>query len=275
VRTGLDARRLLERPLMARALTGLLAGRRIAGPRIDDALRVAAELVAAGRRVALEHVPGPSDDATTEFATLIRRVHGAGLAADCELTLPVDLLGRGATASLAATAGEAGLTVFLAGAPDALPAPPGAGFVVAAGEPGAEDRCRALAGGRVRLTPGRGAAADLAFVRCLNVLMAADGRPEIEASDPRLIAIAGERAAWNGRTPDSWEHVMPYGVLTDEQRRLVAGGYTVRVAVPSGAGALSVLARRLGGRTVSERASSRRNTAPPGTRPTSAGEEGK
>jgi proline dehydrogenase len=100
----------------------------------------------------------------------------------------------------------------------------------------------------VRLTEGRGSAADLAFVRCLNVLMAADGHPQIAASDKRLIAIAGERAAWNGRTADSWEHVMPYGVLTDEQHQLVAGGYVVRVAVPSGSGAAAVLARHLGGR---------------------------
>jgi proline dehydrogenase len=78
--------------------------------------------------------------------------------------------------------------------------------------------------------------------------MAADGHPQIAASDKRLIAIAGERAAWNGRTPDSWEHVMPYGVLTDEQHRLVAGGYVVRVAVPSGSGAAGVLLRTLGGR---------------------------
>jgi proline dehydrogenase len=266
VRTGLDARRLLERPVVGRALTGLLAGRLLAGPRIDDALRVAAELVATGRMVALEHVPGPSDDAASELATLIRRVHVAGLAAGCELTLPVGLLGPAATASLAEAAGDAGVEVVLAGPPETVPALPGAGFMVPAGEPGAENRCRGLAGGRVRLTRGRGAAADLAFVRCLNVLMAGDGRPEIEASDPRLIAIAGERAAWNGRTPDSWEHVMPYGVLIDEQRRLVAGGHTVRVAVPSGAGAVSVLARRLGGR---------RNAARPGTRPTSAGEAGK
>ena len=100
----------------------------------------------------------------------------------------------------------------------------------------------------MRLTEGRGAAADLAFVRCLNVLMAGDGHPEIAAADRRLIAIAGERAAWNGRTPDSWEHVMPFHVLTDEQHRLVAGGYTVRVAVPSGRGAAALVARRLGGR---------------------------
>jgi proline dehydrogenase len=113
---------------------------------------------------------------------------------------------------------------------------------------GAEDRCRALADRRVRLVQGRGAAADLAFVRCLNVLMAGPGRPEVAASDPRLIAIAGERAAWNGRPHDSWEYVMPYGISTLEQHRLVAGGAVVRVAVPSGPGAAALVARRAGGR---------------------------
>jgi proline dehydrogenase len=125
--------------------------------------------------------------------------------------------------------------------------------VVRAGDADAEARCRVFAGRRVRLVAGR-PAADLAFVRCLNVLMAGDGRPGIAVSAPRLIAIAGERAAWNGRPPDSWEHVLPYGVLTEERRRLVAAGFAVRVAVPSGPGAgasagLDVLVRRLGGRS--------------------------
>jgi proline dehydrogenase len=84
--------------------------------------------------------------------------------------------------------------------------------------------------------------------------MAADGYPEVAATDPRLIAIAGERAAWNGRAPDSWEHVMPYGIRTDEQRRLTAAGYTVRVAVASGHapvldGGLPAVLRRLGARS--------------------------
>ena len=85
----------------------------------------------------------------------------------------------------------------------------------------------------MRLVAGRAAPrADLAFVRCLNVLMAARGARPSPASDPRLIAIAGERAAWNGRTPDSWEHVMPYGVRLHEQQRLVAGAGRAR-PVPS------------------------------------------
>jgi proline dehydrogenase len=237
-RSSNEARRLLERPLVGRMLTGLLTGRLVAGVRIQDAVRVAGELVADGRRVALEHVPAPGADAARELGALIGEIHAAGLAADCELTLPAGQLG------LAAAAAEAGLAVVVAGR---APAVPGVGLVVPAGDPDAETRCRAHAAGRVRLTEGRGAAADLAFVRCLNVLMAGDGRPEIAASDRRLIAIAGERAAWNGRTPDSWEHVMPFRVLTDEQHRLVAGGYTVRVAVPSGAGAAALVVRRFGG----------------------------
>jgi proline dehydrogenase len=219
-------------------LTGLLSGRLVAGPRVEDAVRVAGELVSDGRRVALEHTPGPGDDVATELRALIGEVHAAGLAADCELTLPAEQIG------LAATAAAVGLPVVLAGR---VAPPPGAGIVVPAGHPDAEGRCRAQAAGRVRLVEGRGDDADLAFVRCLNVLMAGNGHPEIATSDRRLIAIAGERAAWNGRTSDSWEHVMPYGVLPDEQHRLVAGGYAVRVAVPSGRGAAALVARRLGG----------------------------
>jgi proline dehydrogenase len=244
-RSSTEARRLLERPLVGRVLTGLLTGRLVAGTRIEDAVRVAGELVADGRRVALEHVPAPGDDAAREFGVLIGEIHAAGLAADSELTLAVDRLGAGAAGELARSAATAGLLVALAGGTVEVP---GTTVVVPAGSPDAEARCRAHASGRVRLTEGRGAAADLAFVRCLNVLMAGDGHPEIATSDRRLIAIAGERAAWNGRTPDSWEHVMPYGVLTDEQHRLVAGGYPVRVAVPSGAGAAALVARRFGGR---------------------------
>jgi proline dehydrogenase len=224
------------RSSVSRTLTALLSGRLVAGPRVEDAVRVAGELVSDGRRVALEHVPAPGEDAAGEFAALIAEVHAAGLSADCELTLPPELH------RLAPVAAAAGLAVASTG--DLA----GATVVLRADDVDAEERSRAAASGRVRLTEGRGSAADLSFVRCLNVLMAADGHPEIAASDRRLIAIAGERAAWNGRTADSWEHVMPYGVLTDEQHRLVAGGYTVRVAVPSGGGAAALVVRRLGGR---------------------------
>jgi len=220
---------------VSRTLTALLSGRLVAGPRIEDAVRVAGELVSDGRRVALEHVPAPGDDVAAELTTLIAEIHAAGLAADCELTLAPE------HREIVAVASDAGLAVAIPG--DLA----GTTAIVGAGEPDAEVRCRQHASGRVRLVEGRGSGADLAFVRCLNVLMAGDGHPEIAASDRRLVAITGERAAWNGRTLDSWEHVMPFRVLTDEQHRLVAGGHAVRVAVPSGEGAAGLVLRRWGG----------------------------
>jgi proline dehydrogenase len=233
-------------------LIGRLPGRPVAGPRVDDALRSAAEALAGGRLVAFEHVTGRGRDAAAELAELISRAHAAGLAASCDVTLPVDRLGDGAVRDLAAVAEGCGIAVVLAGtaaAVDALAAQlPGAGVAVPAAEPGAEERCRLLADRRVRLLDGRGAAADLAFVRCLNVLMAAPGRPGVATADPRLIAITGERAAWNDRSPESWEYVMPCGVRTDEQQRLVAAGSTVRAAVLSGRGAPAAAVRRLVGR---------------------------
>lgn len=219
---------------LRRLWAGRLSGRVLARPlpAVADVVRVAGALVDDGCTVALEHVPRPGETSAPALLELVREVSAAGLAAACELSVPVDTDGA---RTVAAAALDAGLAVVLAGPAADVDAVglPGAGVIVRAGEPGAETRCRELAGGHVRLVrgPGRRGATDLAFVRCLNVLMAAEGRPGIAVSDPRLIAIAGERAAWNGRTPDSWELVMPYGVLIHEQRRLVAAGDTVRVAV--------------------------------------------
>ena len=197
------------------ALRGLLHRRAVAG---REPVELAREVVASGCLVALE-----SGD-----AGLVERIGDAGLAAATELTVRID-----ASPALAALAVDVGLAVALTGPPAAVDRVrlPGARVVVAAGEPGAEDRCRALAGRRVRLVAGRGHAADLSFVRCLNLLMAAEGHAGIAVSDPRLIAITGERAAWNGRGSDSWELVMPYGELVPERRRLVAAGTAVRVVV--------------------------------------------
>ncbi|HEY0126974.1 MAG TPA: hypothetical protein VGB58_07540 [Blastococcus sp.] len=197
------------------ALRSLLARRAVAG---RDPVELAREVVASGCLVALD-----GGD-----AGLVERIGDAGLAAATELTVRID-----ASPALAALAVDVGLSVALSGSAGAVDAVrlPGARILVPAGEPGAEDRCRALADRRVRLVAGRGHGADLSFVRCLNVLMAGKGHAGIAVSDPRLIAIAGERAAWNGRASDSWELVMPYGELVSERRRLVAAGTAVRVGV--------------------------------------------
>ena len=197
------------------ALRGLLARRAVAG---RDPVELARNVVDAGCLVALD-----GGD-----AALVERIRDAGLAAAAELTVRFDEFPR-----LAALAVEAGLSVALIG-PAAAVDPvdlPASRVVVPAWETGAEERCRTLAGRRVRLVAGRGHPAELSFVRCLNVLMAGEGHAGVAVSDPRLIAITGERAAWNGRPSDSWELVMPYGEMVSERRRLVAAGTAVRVSV--------------------------------------------
>lgn len=216
-----------------------LSGTGGAARRPAEVLRAAAVLVAAGHPVALD--PAPGADPAGELAALVDAVGAAGLARSCRLTVPLGVVPDDAAAAVTERALAGGLGADLAGPLDRVVAlvgrVPAAGAVVPAAAPGAEPACRALAGGRVRLLGRRtrGAAADLAFVRCLNVLMAAEGHVGVGTGDPRLVAITGERAAWNERDPESWEYVMTQGVRVEQQRRLLAGGHTVRVVVRSGA----------------------------------------
>jgi proline dehydrogenase len=119
-----------------------------------------------------------------------------------------------------------------------------------------EADCRDLAygGSRVRLCKGaykepasvayqRRQEVDLAYVRCMNVLLAGAGYPMFATHDPRLIAIAADRAG--GRENSTYEFQMLYGIRPDEQRRLAAAGQTVRVYVPYGGEWYGYLMRRL------------------------------
>jgi len=110
-----------------------------------------------------------------------------------------------------------------------------------------EADCRDFAGpgSRVRLCKGayqepasvafqRREEVDRSYVRCLKVLMAGEGRPMVASHDPRLIAVAGQLAQWNGRSKDSFEFQMLHGIRPEEQLRLVAEGHTMRVYLPYG-----------------------------------------
>ncbi|WP_025356711.1 proline dehydrogenase family protein [Kutzneria albida] len=110
-----------------------------------------------------------------------------------------------------------------------------------------EQDCRDLsgAGSRVRLCKGAYKEpesvayqgkdeVDLSYVRCLKVLMNGQGYPMVASHDPRLVRIAAQVAAAAGRTADSYEHQMLYGVRPDAQREIAANGTTMRVYVPYG-----------------------------------------
>ncbi|RBM18271.1 proline dehydrogenase family protein [Streptomyces sp. PT12] len=135
---------------------------------------------------------------------------------------------------------------------------PGTGAVLQSYLHRTEDDCHALAasGSRVRLVKGAyrepASAAlqdkhdvDLAYVRCLRVLLAGDGYPMVATHDPRLIAVAQALAPRLGRTPDDYEFQMLYGIRDAEQARLAARGHRMRVYVPYGTDWYGYFMRRL------------------------------
>ena len=119
--------------------------------------------------------------------------------------------------------------------------------------------CRDLAGAgsRVRLCKGaylepesvafqKRQDVDLSYVRCLNTLLRGDGYPMFATHDPRLIAIALDRAEHHGKAAGrDFELQMLYGIRPHEQQRLAEKGHTVRVYVPYGAEWYGYLMRRL------------------------------
>ena len=135
---------------------------------------------------------------------------------------------------------------------------PGTGAVLQAALRRTEDDARALAvpGSRVRLVKGAydeppsvafqsRSDVDAAYARCLGVLMRGPGYPMVGSHDPRMISLAQRLVAHEGRTPDSWEVQMLYGIRVTEQRRLAAEGVCVRAYVPYGADWYGYFMRRL------------------------------
>ncbi|WP_144121655.1 proline dehydrogenase family protein [Catellatospora sichuanensis] len=135
---------------------------------------------------------------------------------------------------------------------------PGTGAVLQAYLRRTEGDCRELAtaGSRVRLCKGAykepehvayqaPLEVDKSYVRCMNILMAGEGYPMLATHDPRLIAIAQDRARWFDRAPDEFEFQMLYGIRPEEQTRLARAGHTVRVYVPYGTEWYGYLMRRL------------------------------
>jgi proline dehydrogenase len=121
-----------------------------------------------------------------------------------------------------------------------------------------EADCVALAvgGSRVRLCKGAYGApeevsftskreVDLSYVRCLRSLFNGPGYPMLATHDPRLIEIASAQAILAGRSVDTFEYQMLYGIRPGEQRRLASSGARVRVYVPYGSDWYGYLTRRL------------------------------
>jgi proline dehydrogenase len=256
----------------------------VAGQRTADALKVTKDLVGGGLKVTLDYLgedtltAEQAEHTRDEYVKLLGELRDAGLAGAAEVSLKISAVGQRFDPKLAeanaraicAAAASAGTTVTIDmedhSTTDAtldLIAQlrgdfPSTGAVLQAYLRRTEADCRELAreGQRVRLCKGAYKEpesvayqskldVDKSYVRCMNVLMSGSGYPMLATHDPRLVAIGEDRAKWFDRAPDEFEFQMLYGIRPDEQRRLAAEGYTVRVYVPYGDQWYGYLMRRL------------------------------
>jgi proline dehydrogenase len=256
----------------------------VAGTDTADALRATGELVAEGLAVSLDHLgedtvtPEQAIAVRDEYIRLLTTLSGVGLTPPAEVSVKLSALGQRFgeefaqehARTICTAAAEAGTTVTLDmedhtttdSTLDILAELrkdfPGTGAVLQAYLRRTEADCRdlATAGSRVRLCKGAyrepesvayqsAREVDRAYVRCMNVLLSGAGYPMLATHDPRLIAIAEDRARWFDRGSDAFEFQLLYGIRPDEQRRLRDEGYTVRVYVPYGDDWYGYLMRRL------------------------------
>ncbi|GAA4457208.1 proline dehydrogenase family protein [Phytohabitans houttuyneae] len=274
----------MERLVETAPLTRGVVRRFVAGTSPDDALRATGELVAEGLSVSLdvlgEDTETPEQAVATRdaYVALLEALRDAALTPAAEVSVKLSALGQKFDEQLAydgaraicVAASEAGTTVTL-DAEDHTTTDstldiltklrtdfPTTGAVLQAYLRRTEADCRELAtaGSRVRLCKGAYKEpesvayqstldVDKSYVRCLNILMSGDGYPMLATHDPRLIAIGEDRARWFDRSPDEFEFQLLYGVRPEEQARLAAEGYTVRVYVPYGTQWYPYLMRRL------------------------------
>jgi proline dehydrogenase len=274
----------LERLVDAAPVTRGVVRRFVAGADATDALRVTRALADDGLAVSLDHLGEDTvtaQQATAvreEYVALLAKLRDASLTPAAEVSVKLSALGQKVddrsayehARAICAAAADANTTVTL-DAEDHTTTDstleilaelrkdfPTTGAVLQAYLRRTEADCRELstAGSRVRLCKGAYAEpesvafqsaidVDKSYVRCLNVLMSGDGYPMVATHDPRLIAIAEDRARWFDRSTDEYEFQMLYGVRPEEQARLAADGQAVRVYVPYGRQWYGYLMRRL------------------------------
>jgi proline dehydrogenase len=263
----------LERLVGAVPVSRSLVRRFIAGDDADEAVSAARALADDGLTITVDYLNPETTTAEQaravkdEYVGLLRRLKSAGLTPAAEVSVKLSAVGQRLDDKIAfeyaseicAAATEAGtaVTVDAEGHESTDSAleillelrkeHPATGAVLQAYLRRTEGDCRELAtaGSRVRLCKGAYSEpesvafqdaldVDKSFVRCLNILMSGEGYPMVATHDPRLIAIAEDRARWFDRAADEYEFQFLHGVRPEEQARLAAGGNIVRIYLPYG-----------------------------------------
>ena len=273
----------LERLVGAVPASRSLVRRFIAGEDAAEAVVTARGLADDGLAITVDYLSAETTTAEQaravkdQYVGLLRRLKGAGLTPGAEVSVKLSAIGRRLDDKIAvdyaseicAAAGEAGTAVTLDAEDHASTDTtleilldlrkdfPETGAALQAYLRRTEGDCRELAtaGSRVRLCKGAypepesvafqdALDVDKSFVRCLNILMSGEGYPMVATHDPRLIAIAEDRARWFDRAADEYEFQFLHGVRPEEQARLAAGGNIVRIYLPYGAQWYPYLMRR-------------------------------
>ena len=274
----------LERLVESAPVSKGIVRRFVAGSGIDEALSATRVLADDGLGISLDYLGEDTltaEQATAtkdQYVTLLSRLSAAGLTPAAEVSVKLSALGQKVDDRMAYdyareicdAASVAGTTVTLDMEDHTTTDStleilaelrknhPSTGAVLQAYLRRTEGDCRELAtaGSRVRLCKGAYAEpesvayqstldVDKSYVRCLNILMSGEGHPMVATHDPRLIAIAEDRARWFDRDPSEYEFQMLYGVRPEEQARLAGNGHSVRVYVPFGDQWYGYLMRRL------------------------------
>ncbi|WP_067128780.1 proline dehydrogenase family protein [Microtetraspora malaysiensis] len=273
---------LARRAVSALPPTRRVVDRFVAGESAGDAVTAVRRLTDAGLTVTIDHLGEEIRD--TEAAALTAKAYVAlldalaplGLGRRAEVSVKLSAVGQALDEQLAleharricAAARDCGTTVTLdmedhttvdstLSILRALREDfPDTGVAIQAYLFRSEEDCRDLSGSRVRLVKGAyrepasvahqsKAEVDRAYVRCLRILMAGTGYPMVGTHDDRLIAITETLADRYGRSQDSYEYQMLYGIRTDKQEALAGAGATVRVYVPYGDDWYGYFMRRL------------------------------
>jgi proline dehydrogenase len=275
---------LVRRTVTGAPISRSVVRRFVAGETIDSAVSAVRALTVDGLRVSLDRLGEDVVDAGQAKATadayveLLARLGDEGLADSAEVSLKLSAVGQSLDPAMAVdnargvceAAATVGTTVTidmedhsttdltLDAVRDLRQDFPWVGAVLQAYLRRTEGDCADLAGqgSRVRLCKGAYKEpasvayqdireVDRSYVRCLKVLMAGEGYPMVASHDPRLVEITGALATRWRRGPDSFEYQMLYGIRPDEQRRLAAGGASVRVYLPYGSDWYAYFMRRL------------------------------
>jgi proline dehydrogenase len=275
---------LVRRTVTGAPVSRGVVHRFVAGESIDDAVAAVHTLAGDGLLVSLDRLgedvfdEGQAKVTADAYVELLARLGDEGLADSAEVSLKLSAVGQALDPSMAVdnarrvceAAATVGTTVTvdmedhsttdltLDAVRDLRQDFPWVGAVLQAYLRRTEADCvdLATAGSRIRLCKGAYKEpatvayqdirdVDRSYVRCLKVLMAGEGFPMVASHDPRLIEIAGALATRWRRSPDSFEYQMLYGIRPDEQRRLAAGGASVRVYLPYGSDWYAYFMRRL------------------------------